>query len=365
MSADRYDSLLSDVIALLDASRRASARAVNAVMTTTYWAVGHRIVEHEQRGAARAEYGKGLLRRLAADLGARFGRGFSVDRLETARLFYLASVEGSISATVSRKSEPQQPPEFPLSWSHYVLILRRVKSNRARRFYELEALESGWTVRQLERQVATQFYERVALSRNKASMLRRGVRKRRSDFASPERELKDPFVLEFLGLKDEFSENELEAALVRELETLLLEMGRDFTFVGRQQRLRVGSEWFRVDLVFFHRRLRCLFIIELKLGHFKHADAGQMNLYLNYAREQWMVPGENPPVGVILCTSKDESVARYALEGLSSKVMAAEYRTKLPDERVLEDLMAQARREVERRSPKNFRRSRMISKRPK
>jgi hypothetical protein len=164
-----------------------------------------------------------------------------------------------------------------------------------------------------------------------------------------EEEIKDPFVLEFLGLKDEYSESELEEGLIRQLENFLLELGRDFAFIGRQRRLRVGDEWYRVDLLFFHRRLRCLVVVDLKLGRFTHADAGQMHLYLNYAREHWTHPDENPPVGLILCAQKDHAVARYALEGLPNKVLAAEYRTALPDEKLLAEELERTRRILEAR----------------
>lgn len=223
---------------------------------------------------------------------------------------------------------------FPLPWSAYVRLLS-VNNELARRFYETEALRSGWSVRQLDRQINSQFYERTALSKNKAAMLVKGQKALPEDRILPEEEIKDPFVLEFLGLKDEYSETDLEEALIHHLETFLLELGGDFCFIGRQKRLRIGDEWYRVDLVFFHRRLRCLVIIDLKIGKFTHADAGQMHLYLNYAREHWVHEGENPPVGLILCAQKDVAVARYALEGLPSKVMAAEYRTALPDEKEL------------------------------
>jgi predicted nuclease of restriction endonuclease-like (RecB) superfamily len=222
-------------------------------------------------------------------------------------------------------------PAFPLPWSHYVRLLS-VEDPQARAFYESEALRGGWTVRQLTRQIDTQFYERALLSKNKAALLERERPLRPEDALSAEAEFRDPYVLEFLGLRDEYSETDLEDALVRQLEAFLLELGGDFTFVGRQRRLRVGDEWYRVDLVFFHRRLRCLVIIDLKLGRFTHADAGQMHLYLNYAREHWVLPGENPPVGLILCAQKDAAVARYALEGLPNPVLAAEYRMTLPDE---------------------------------
>jgi predicted nuclease of restriction endonuclease-like (RecB) superfamily len=225
---------------------------------------------------------------------------------------------------------------FPLPWSHYVRLLA-VRDPEARRFYETEALRGGWTIRQLDRQVGSQFYERTALSRNKAAMLRHGQARKPGDAITPEEELKDPYVLEFLGMKDEYSETELEAALIEKLESFLLELGGDFTFVGRQRRLRVGDAWYRIDLLFFHRRLRCLVVIDIKLDKFTHADAGQMHLYLNYARTHWMLDGENPPVGLILCAEKDSAVARYALEGLPDKVLAAEYQTRLPKERLLTD----------------------------
>jgi predicted nuclease of restriction endonuclease-like (RecB) superfamily len=213
--------------------------------------------------------------------------------------------------------------------------LLSVQNENARHFYEAEALRGGWSVRQLNRQINSQFYERTALSRNKAAMLRKGEKALPEDCVLPEEEIRDPLVLEFLGLKDEYSETELENGLIRHLETFLLELGNDFCFIGRQKRLRIGDEWYRVDLLFFHRRLRCLVIIDLKIGKFTHADAGQMHLYLNYAREHWVHKTENPPVGLILCARKDEAVARYALEGLPNKVMAAEYRTALPDEKEL------------------------------
>jgi hypothetical protein len=180
-------------------------------------------------------------------------------------------------------------------------------------------------------------------------MLRKGQESRPEDAVQPEEEIRDPYVLEFLDLKDEYSESELEHALIRRLETFLLELGDDFTFVGRQKRLRIDDQWFRVDLVFFHRLLRALVIVDLKMGPFTHADAGQMHLYLNYARAHWVRPGENPPVGLILCTHKEENVARYALEGLSNKVLAATYRTTLPDEAVLAGELERTRRVLEQR----------------
>lgn len=235
---------------------------------------------------------------------------------------------------------------LPLSFSQYVRLLS-VKDESAREFYETEALRNGWSVRQLDRQIATRFYERTALSRNKAAMLQRGKKKQPGDVITPEQAIKDPYILEFLGLKDEYSESDLEEGLIHRLEDFLMELGGDFAFVGRQKRLRIGDEWYRIDLLFFHRRLRCLVVIDLKVGKFTHADAGQMHLYLNYAREHWTHPDENPPVGLILCAEKDAAVAKYALEGLPNKVLASEYRLALPDEKLLVAEIKKARKNLE------------------
>ncbi len=372
---DGYDEVLANMAELLESARRTAARATNAIMTTTYWEIGRRIVEFEQGGKERACYGTALLERLSHDLTARFGRGFGVDNLELFRAFYLAYPPEHLNRVLEEKSESsirilpvdsaamsnseslfrilsrgQIYEVFPLPWTHYTRLIRRTRSPEARAFYETEALRGGWTVKQLERQIDSQFYERTALSRNKAAMLKKGAVPRPEDAVTPEEEIKDPFVLEFLGLKDEYSESDLEEALIRQLESFLLELGSDFAFIGRQRRLRIGDEWYRVDLLFFHRRLRCLLIVDLKLGRFTHADAGQMHLYLNYAREHWTHPDENPPVGLILCAQKDHALARYALEGLPNKVLAAEYRTALPDEKLLADELERTRRMLEERT---------------
>lgn len=334
-----YDTVLTGVTELLESARRATARNANAIMTATYWEVGLRIVAFEQGGKDKADYGKKVIESLAADLTARFGRGFGRRNLFQMRAFYLAypQIVQTASAQLGKTAA-----RFPLPWSDYVRLIS-LQNPAARAFYEAEALRGGWTVKQLERQIDSQFYERTALSRSKAAMLRKGAIPIPEDAVRPEEEIKDPFVLEFLGLKDEYSESDLEEALIQQLESFLLELGSDFAFIGRQRRLRVGDEWYRVDLLFFHRRLRCLVIIDLKLGKFTHADAGQMHLYLNYAREHWTHPDENPPVGLILCAQKDHAVARYALEGLPNKVLAAEYRTALPDEKLLADELERGR----------------------
>ena len=326
--ASGYPALVKDLSGLLEEARRSSARAINAVMTATYWEIGRRIVEFEQGGAKRAEYRAELLEKLSADLSRRFGRGFSRPNLQRFREFYLrfplkrirstssselrSATPATIRSTVSSNSEAlirtsqivALAEAFPLPWSHYVLLIGRARSPEALAFYHAEALRGGWSVRQLNRQIASQFYERTALSKNKAAMLTKGAKPNPGDTLSADDAVRDPLILEFLGLKDEYSENDLEDALAHHLESFLLELGGDFAFVGRQRRLRIGDEWYRLDLLFFHRRLRCLIVIDLKVGKFNHADAGQMHLYLNYARAHWTHPDENPPVGLILCSKK-------------------------------------------------------------
>ena len=367
-----YQTVFGDVSKIIDAARDSAVRSVNAAMTAAYWLIGRRIVEFEQSGEERAEYGAALIERLAEDLTGRFDRGFSRQNVQNMRLFYLSYPIEKICQTLSGKlpASPRwrirQTPSgiseaasielgfddllvaFPLPWSAYVRLLS-VRNESAREFYETEALRGGWSVRQLDRQIGSQFYERTALSKNRAAMLTGGLMERPEDHVVPGEQIKDPFVLEFLDLKDEYSESDLEETLIRHLESFLLELGDDFCFLGRQRRLRVGSQWYRVDLLFYHRSLRCLVVIDLKIGAFTHADAGQMHFYLNYAREHWVREGENSPVGLILCSEKDEALAQYALEGLSNKVMAAEYRITLPDETVLAAELDRTRQAMELR----------------
>ena len=346
----QYQSIFGHVSSIIDAARRSAARSVNAVMTAAYWMIGQHIVEFEQSGEERAEYGTALVERLAVDLTERFGRGFSRQNIWQMRLFYLSYPPEQILQTVSGESSLTSiASRFPLPWSAYVRLLS-VKNINAREFYETEALRGGWSIRQLDRQINSQFYERTALSKNKAAMLTKGQKSQSEDRVLPEEEIKDPFVLEFLDLKDEYSESDLEEALISHLETFLMELGGDFCFMGRQKRLRVGDEWYRVDLLFYHRRLRCLVVIDLKLGKFTYADAGQMNLYLNYAQEHWTHEEENPPVGLILCSQKDAAVARYALGGLTNNVMPAEYRTTLPDAELLAAEIDRTRQEIKLRA---------------
>ena len=351
----QYGEIRNDIIELLRAARAASARSVNALMTATYWEIGRRIVEFEQQGQQRAEYGETLIKQLAVDLTRQFGRGFGAVNLSQMRRFYLEWPAQKIFQTPSEKlpALPEIASKFSLPWSAYVRLLS-VKQPEARTFYETEALRSGWSVRQLDRQIGSQFYERIALSRNKAAMLEKAVLAEAGDTITPEETIKDPFVLEFLGLQDEYSETQLEEGLIQHLTDFLLELGDDFAFLARQRRLRIDDTWFRVDLLLFHRRLRCLVVIDLKVGRFSYADAGQMHLYLNYAREHWMKEGENPPVGLILCAEKGTAEAHYALDNLPNKVLAAEYQMVLPDEKTIADELKRSRVRLEERRMKRI-----------
>lgn len=391
-----YNLLIGDISSLLESARRTSARAVNTILTATYWEIGRRIVEYEYQGMERVEYyGDRLIDKLAEDLTKQFGRGFSRSNVFMMKSFFLSYKnivqtlsgqslitenivqtlsnksfgESNIPETVSRKFDLEKSEtssrilnnefisnRFPLPWSHYVMLVRRIKDDKARKFYESEALRSGWSVRQLDRQISSQFYERTLLSKNKSAMIKKGEKPLPEDIVTPEEEIKDPFILEFLGLKDEYSENDLEEALISHLENFLLELGSDFAFIGRQKRLRIGNEWYRIDLLFFHRKLKCLVVIDLKVGKFTHADAGQMHLYLNYAKENWTNKNENPPVGLILCAEKDNAIAKYALEGLPNKVLAAEYKLVLPNVRLLTKEIELTRKIIENRKASSSKR---------
>ena len=374
-----YGQLVSDISVLLEQARRGAARSVNAILTSTYWEIGRRIVEHEQGGKSRAGYGEELLIEISRDLAAQHGRGFSSRNLRQMRTFYLG---WEIWQTPSAKFEARAkcpalsgesggailpPPSavlpiplassafiaiagaFPLSWSHYVRLMA-VDNPHARLFYESEAIRGGWSVRQLDRQISTQFFDRAAHSKRQAGMLARGQKARPEDAVSLEDEVRSPYLLEFLNLKDEYSEGELEQALVRHLEAFLLELGAGFTFVARQKRIRVGDEWYRIDLLLFHRRLRSLVAIDLKIGKFTHADAGQMNLYMNYLHEHMTEPGENEPVGIILCSAKDDAVAHYAMGGIKAKVFASQYLTLLPDTEILRQEILKTQHALETRA---------------
>jgi predicted nuclease of restriction endonuclease-like (RecB) superfamily len=374
-----YPDLLARVSAVLEQGRRSAARSVNAILAASYWQVGRHIVEHEQGGKRKAGYAEELFKQLAADLTARFGRGFSRSNLQSMRAFYLGwpicqTVSGKLQVrvryelpadeagdhkaqTVSALSPPGLSLDpsatlvdaFPLPWSHYVRLMA-VRDDFARWFYEDEAIRGGWSVRQLDRQVSTLLFERTGAARNKTAVLARGRADDPADAITPAEAIRDPYLLEFLDLKDEYGETDLEEAIVRHLETFLLELGSGFTFIARQKRVRIGDTWYKIDLLLFHRALRCLVVIDLKLGAFTHADAGQMNLYLNYAREHLTEAGENDPVGLILCSDKDDAVVHYAMGGINARVFASTYKVALPDEATLRRELVVSKQALEDRA---------------
>ena len=371
-----YSGLLTGVTKLLEEARHASARSVNEILTVTYWEIGRRIVEYEQKGSEKPGYGEEIIDRLALDLTHCFGRGFSRRNLFLIRSFFLTYRErmqtpsalsqkgkenripskkvAGIVQTVSALSSPQTLLEvsqtlsgkFPLSWSHYVRLLS-LDEPQKRDSDEEETRRAGWSVRQLDRQINSMLYERVALSKKKGELIKKAEKS--GSLVSAEDAIKDPYVLEFLGLPEPSSEKDLENALIQHIADFLLELGYGFTFVARQKRLQVGSESYYLDLLFYHRGLQCLVAIDLKVGKFTHADAGQMNLYLNYLLENEKMGNENDPIGLILCSEKDEAVAHYALGRLSDKIFASRYRLQLPDPEILKREIEAERRRLEMR----------------
>ncbi|MFC1496386.1 YhcG family protein [Candidatus Margulisiibacteriota bacterium] len=338
----KYINLVHDIAALIEQGRKTSVRYVNTTLVITYWLIGRRIVEFEQKGKKRAEYGKELLKKISADLTPGFGKGVSERNLEYMRQFYIAY--GNISNTLSakliegkdRKSNTAYskiPTDiFPFSWSHYRLLMRLDESSK-REFYESECFRGNWSVRQLDRQIQSMLYERTALSKKKMAVISKAHKK--PIILKPEDEIKDPYVLEFLGLKDEYSESQLEEALIKHLESFLLELGVGFTFVARQKRITLEGSHYRLDLLLYHRALKCLVAIDLKIGELTHADAGQMNLYLNYLKDREKLLDENDPIGIILCADKKKTIVEYALGGLNNKIFASKYKLELPDVRTL------------------------------
>ena len=357
-----YSTLIIDLACFIEQGREAAVRYVNTALVATYWLIGRRIVEYEQKGKERAEYGKALLKRLSIDLTKQFGKGWGEPHLRAIRQFYL--IYGDIEKRYTLCSESEESKEskirytprselipaevlttkaqlafmesfngiFPLSWSHYRLLMRLDEPSK-REFYEAECIRGNWSVRQLDRQIQSVLYERTALSKRKMAVIAKAHEK--PIILKPQDEIKDPYVLEFLGLKDEYSESQLEEALIKHLEHFLLELGIGFTFVARQKRITLEGSHYRLDLLLYHRILRCLVAIDLKIGEFTHADAGQMNLYVNYLKDREKLPEENDPVGLILCSDKKQTVVEYALGGMSNKIFASKYKLQLPDPEVL------------------------------
>lgn len=319
------------IIALIEEARHKTASAVNMAMVCTYFEIGRRIVEEEQKGASRANYGERLLERLARALTAKFGKGFSLRNVRNMRGFYLVYSQSSIRQTVSAESR------FCLSWSHYLFLMRMDPA--VRQFYEIESRTNNWTLRELERQFNSSLYERLAMSRDKKKVLQLATRGQIIE--KPEDALKDPYVLEFTGLPElpTYTESQLEQRLIDHLQEFLLEMGKGFTFVGRQARISDNEDHYFIDLVFYNRLLRCFVLVDLKRGKLKHQDIGQMQMYVNYYDRNVKLPDENPTIGILLCADKSDFVVEYALPKGNRQIFARQYKTVLPSKAALKRLV--------------------------
>lgn len=332
-----YIELLNSVSKVLEEARQKTIRQINTVMVETYWQIGKLIVKEEQRGKERAEYGEELIKNLSNDLTKKFGRGFTTANLWNMRQFF--STYPKLYA-VRRESEEDKLYAMRryLSWTHF-RILMRLEDPLARQFYEIETAKNNWSSRELERQINSLLFERLALSKDKKKVLE--LSQRGQIIEKPEDAVKNPYVLEFLGIpeKSYYTESQLEQKLIDHLQDFILELGKGFSFVGRQKRLTIDNEHYYIDLVFYQRILRCLVLIDLKIGTLSHGDVGQMNFYLNYIKDKEIIEGENPPIGIILCTErhKNKVFVEYALGGLSNRIFVSKYKLYLPTKRQLEE----------------------------
>ena len=320
MKIEIKKDIYQEIHDLLHNARQNIISNINSTMTKTYFLIGKRIVEEEQDGNKRAEYGKNLIKMLSEKLTKEFGKGFSETNLEQMRKFF--KVYG-IPQTLSEEFQ------FNLSWSHY-LILMRIKDINARNFYEIEAFENNWSLRELKRQVNSSLYERLVLSKDKEKVKELSVKGQIIEKAQDV--IKDPYILEFLGLdeKSDYSENKLETEIINKLEMFLLELGKGFTFVGRQVRFTFDERHFRVDLVFYNRLLKCFVLIDLKIGEVTHQDLGQMQMYVNYYDRYVKFPDENDTIGIIICKDKNDTLVKLTLPKDNNQIFASRYTTILP-----------------------------------
>ena len=321
--------LENKIVELLENARSKIVTNINTTMVYTNFEIGRYIVEYEQNGKDRAEYGKAVLKNLSQRLTTRFGKGYSEDNLGNMRKFYLCYNE-QISETSSRK--------FTLSWSHYLKLIR-IQNADERNFYEIEATQNNWSLRELERQFDSSLYERLSLSKDKEAIKELALQGQIIE--KPEDLIKDPYILEFTGLPElpQYSESELEQRLIDNLQKFLLELGKGFTFVGRQVRLTFDEEHYYVDLVFYNRLLRAFVLIDLKRGKLKHQDLEQMQMYVNYYDRFVKLEDENPTVGILLCADKTDSVVEITLPKDNTQIFASKYQTVLPSKETLRKLL--------------------------
>lgn len=322
LKPENYKGLIKDIGKILEEGRTKAFIVVNEILVKTYWEIGRRIVVFEQQGKERAEYGSYLLEKLSKDLKLRYGKGFSKSNLYLMRELHL---KYPIFQTVSGK----------LSWSHYIELLS-IEEELERSFYEKQCLNENWSVRELKRQINSALFYRIALSKNKEEILK--LSKKGQLIEKADDLIKDPYVFEFLDIRENhhYSEREIEQKLIDNLQRFLLELGKGFTFVARQFRISLGNEHFYIDLVFYHRILKCFVLIDLKIDDIKPADIGQMNMYLNYFKAEEKSKGDNEPIGIILSARKDKIKIDYALGGISNKLFISKYKFYLPNKKELE-----------------------------
>jgi len=317
-----YHKLVDSIGITIENARQRAIQAVNNELLKANWDIGKFIVEYEQHGNEKAEYGSSLLTNLSKDLKSKFGKGFSKSNIYLMRQFYL-------------KYQIFQSLTGKLTWTHYAELLA-VSDDHARGFYEKQAVNENWSVRELKRQISSSLFERLALSQDKSGILK--LSENGLIVAEPKDIMKDPYVLEFLQIPEEYrmTESKLEQKIIDNLQTFLLELGKGFSFVGRQYRITLDNDHYYVDLVFYHRILKCFVLIDLKTKHVKHQDIGQMNMYLNYFKSEENTEGDNPPIGIVLGADKNDILVEYAIGGISNKIFVSKYQLYLPDKKVLE-----------------------------
>lgn len=326
-------NLLQKISTLLNDARQRAVQSVNQTMVLTYFEIGRMIVEEEQNGQERADYGTQLIKTLSQKLTIDYGKGFSQRNLEQMRQFYLVYSKAQTLSAESEKDHAMSD-RFKLSWSHY-LKLMRIDDEYERRFYEIESLKNNWSLRELNRQYDSALFTRLTLSKDKNQVLK--LAEKGQVVEKPQDAIKDPYVLEFLGLPEKsfYSESELEQRLIDKLEHFLLELGTGFTFVARQNRISFDDKHFRIDLVFYNRVLRCFVLIDLKVGELKHQDIGQMQMYVNYYDRKVKLEEENKTIGIIPCQNKSEAVVEFTLPENNQQIFASKYLTVLPSKETL------------------------------
>ncbi len=321
-SDNSLSALIKQIRILVKGARENVARNINKEILQTYWQIGKHIVEFEQKGNIKAEYGKQLLLNLSKELSIEMGRGFSRSNLTYMRLLYTKYQK---SVTLSHQ----------LSWTHYYELLK-IDDDLERNFYEQQAIKETWSIRELRRNKTSALFHRLALSKDKKGIL--ALAKKGHTIKSDTDIVKDPYVLEFLNIPEKYrySEKELEQKIIDNLQEFLLELGKGFAFIGRQYRVTLNNKHYRIDLVFYHRILKCFVIIDLKINDVEHHDIGQMNMYLGYFEIEMNVAGDNPPIGIILTAEKDTVMVEYAMHGISNKIFVSKYQLYLPDKKLLQ-----------------------------